>query len=117
MTTQTLTAQDWQLFSDMRGAAAAAKRMSRALTEALAMECRPLAELHMLAAMHRDARFGALDTEPEAIARKFLDRHWPHTQASFGRKMAPTKPHRPVSKRRTYGGAYSGTEACIIATI
>lgn len=86
MTTISLTAGEWNLF-DMRGAAAAAKRLSAAMTEAMQMVDRPAAEAHMRDAMKKDERFGAMDTEPQAIARAFLDRRFPDTEAGFGRIM------------------------------
>lgn len=78
-----LSAGDWQLYL-MPGADDAAKRLGKALTEALAMDCRPLAELHLLAAMTVDSKFGANGFFPKTVARCILDLRWPATPASFG---------------------------------
>jgi hypothetical protein len=67
------SAEEWQLFRDMRGAEAAAARISAATHRALREPTRRAAERIIAAALNKDSRFGAADTEPRVVAAYILD--------------------------------------------
>lgn len=62
----------WQLYSDMPGAAGAARALTAALKRALRASDREEAIKVMREAMDKRAQFGASDTEPRCVAERCL---------------------------------------------
>lgn len=67
-------ANEWQLYSSMPGAEAAAKRLTAALARALVAPGRAKAINIMCAALKREMKFGAYDTEPVYVAESILSK-------------------------------------------
>ena len=88
-TAETLLPEDIEL-RNIPGAGGAARDISAALTEALDMECRALAEIHILAALHKHKAFGALSDATKAALRAFFDIRWPLQRSGLG--MTATLP-------------------------
>ena len=65
-------ADEWQLYSSMPGAEAAANRLTAALARALVAPGRAKAIRIMSKALKLDAKFGAYDTEPVYVAESIL---------------------------------------------
>lgn len=67
------TASEWQLYSDMKGSGAAAKRLTAALKKACSSN---ISDAEAAAIMHQALRFdsdyGASDSEPQYVARELL---------------------------------------------
>lgn len=71
-----LTADEWELYSDMDGAEAAAEELNKELEFAVrAYETREWVEKKMLSfmGMKEFREFGASDTEPRAVLADILD--------------------------------------------
>ncbi len=68
-----LTARQWQIFSDMTGADGAASALNRAAEEALCEPTRAKAYDKMMRTMDRLSHFGASDTEPRCVFAEMLD--------------------------------------------
>jgi hypothetical protein len=67
------TAREWQLYSDMKGAGGAAKRLTAALKKACSPNISDAeASAIMNRAMNLDDAYGAGDSEPSYIARDLL---------------------------------------------
>jgi len=66
------TADEWELYSSMKGAGLAAYRLTSALKKALVASKRDEAIKIMGDALDKDSDYGASDTEPRAIAESCL---------------------------------------------
>jgi hypothetical protein len=75
-----LTARQWELYTSsfpreiMSNVAA---ELSAALVEAMKMDTREEADIHMLKVMRKNAEYGASDTEPRWVASYHLDHVFP----------------------------------------
>jgi len=81
------TANDWELFSDMAGTAAAAEALTEALKKAAATfkKAEPKTSkeaesvlgaaycAELMPVMAKYCKFGACDTEPRAVAKEYLN--------------------------------------------
>lgn len=86
---ETLQAADLCL-RQLPGVSGASARISAALTRAMDMECRALAEIHMVGALKAESRFGGDTDEVKAQIRAFLDIRWPLQRSGLG--MTATLP-------------------------
>lgn len=82
-TPETLQAADLCL-RQLPGVSGASARISSALTRAMAMECRAMAEIHMVGALKAESRFGGDTDEVKAQIRAFLDIRWPLQRSGLG---------------------------------
>ena len=67
-----LTANEWDLYSDMKGANLAARRLTAAMKKAIDAPKRKIAIEIMSKALEADSKYGAADTEPRGIAERCL---------------------------------------------
>lgn len=80
---ETLQAADLCL-RQLPGVSGASARISAALTRAMDMKCRALAEIHMVGALKAESRFGGDTDEVKAQIRAFLDIRWPTQRSGLG---------------------------------
>lgn len=66
------TVSDWQLFSSMAESCEAAQALTHALVRAIQVSCKLVAIRIMHDAMEKYSHCGATDTEPCAVAERFL---------------------------------------------
>jgi hypothetical protein len=68
------TANGWELYSTMPGANLAAKRLAKAAAKAVKAETRGEAIKIMGAALTKETKYGARDTEPRCHAEHILEK-------------------------------------------
>lgn len=66
------SANDWEIYSSMRGSGLAAHRLTKALAKALVAPTRDGAITIMQSALTADRKYGAWDTEPRGLAEHIL---------------------------------------------
>jgi hypothetical protein len=75
----TLTADDWQLYTNSKNCDAAAIELNNQLAAAFNAGCpRPDVEAFVVQAMKKNKEFGAYDTEPCAVLADILDHLFPY---------------------------------------
>lgn len=77
MTKVNLSAEHWQLYSDMKGAGRVAQRLNKALNNVFKRDVSPqtaYAEWEKVARQY--SSFGAWDTEPCSVAAKLIKEHY-----------------------------------------
>lgn len=77
-----LNAEDWQLYSDMSGAALCAYRLNQSLMSVIKKGFdRAAVEKYMDTIMVKNSNWGADDTEPHYVLNKILDKVYGKTNA------------------------------------
>lgn len=68
------SANEWELYSSMKGAGLAASRLTRALEKALNASSREQAIKIMSEALSKNSKYGASDSEPRNNAEHYLSK-------------------------------------------
>jgi len=75
--TNQLTAESWMLFTEMEGAAQAARELTAALESALTCDTREQAWAVVYPVCDKWAAFGAADSEPRRVVDAYFDIWFP----------------------------------------